>query len=118
MLELITAGESHGPGILCVLSGFPAGFGIDLDAVRAELERRQNCAGRGARKNIEPNRIEILSGIRKGRTIGSPITVFVRNADTTIDERRPDSVPRPGHAELPGMIRYGTLDSIDISERA
>ncbi|TET38523.1 MAG: chorismate synthase [Planctomycetota bacterium] len=118
MLELITAGESHGAGILCVLSGFPAGFEIDLEAVCAELTRRQNCAGRSSRKDLEKNAVEVLSGMRQGRTIGSPITIFIRNADSTIDKRKPNPVPRPGHAELPGMIRYGTKDATDIAERA
>jgi chorismate synthase len=117
-LELTTAGESHGKALVAVLVGMPAGLAFDLDFVNGCLARRQLGYGRGARMKIEDDRAEVLSGVRKGRTIGSPIALRIANRDDSID-RLPDvSRPRPGHADLAGMRKYGTGDARDVLERA
>jgi len=117
-LELTTAGESHGKALVAVLVGVPAGLEFDLDFVNAQLARRQLGYGRGARMKIEEDRAEVLAGLRKGRTIGSPIALRIANRDDSID-RLPDVTrPRPGHADLAGMLKYGTLDARDVLERA
>jgi chorismate synthase len=117
-LELTTAGESHGKALVAVLVGVPAGLAFDVDFVNAYLARRQLGYGRGARMKIENDRAEVLSGVRKGRTIGSPIALSIANRDDSID-RLPDVTrPRPGHADLAGMRKYGTGDARDVLERA
>jgi chorismate synthase len=117
-LELTTAGESHGKALVAVLVGVPAGLAFDEAFVNAYLMRRQLGYGRGARMKIEDDRAEVLSGIRKGRTIGSPIALRIANRDDSID-RLPDVTrPRPGHADLAGMQKYGTGDARDVLERA
>lgn len=117
-LELTTAGESHGKALVAVLTGMPAGLLLDLDALNAALARRQLGYGRGARMKIETDRAEVLSGLRKGRTIGSPIALLVRNRDDSIDRLPAVTRPRPGHADLPGMLKYATGDARDVLERA
>jgi len=117
-LELTTAGESHGKALVAVLVGVPAGLAFDVEFVNAYLVRRQLGYGRGARMKIEDDRAEVLSGVRKGRTIGSPIALRIANRDDSID-RLPDVTrPRPGHADLAGMQKYGTGDARDVLERA
>ena len=117
-LELTTAGESHGKALVAVLVGVPAGLAFDEAFVNAYLARRQLGYGRGARMKIEDDRAEVLSGIRKGVTIGSPIALRIANRDDSID-RLPDvSRPRPGHADLAGMQKYGTPDARNVLERA
>jgi chorismate synthase len=117
-LELTTAGESHGKALVAVLVGVPAGLTFDVDFVDAFLARRQLGYGRGARMKIEDDRAEVLSGVRKGRTIGSPIALRIANRDDSID-RLPDVTrPRPGHADLAGMLKYETGDARDVLERA
>ncbi len=125
-----TAGESHGKGLVAVVEGVPAGLRIDAAFVDAELSRRMQGYGRGARMKIEADRIEWLSGIRAGETLGSPIAMLIRNrdwdnwADVMAPEgegeirRRRVTRPRPGHADLVGVLKYDRLDARDILERA
>jgi chorismate synthase len=129
-----TAGESHGRGLVGILEGIPAGLAISATDVDAELKRRQGGYGRGARMKIESDRIEWLSGVRAGETLGSPIAMLIWNrdwehwqdvmapeADATPDplgRRRQVTRPRPGHADLAGSLKYDRQDARDILERA
>ena len=129
-----TAGESHGRGLVGILEGIPAGLPIAAADVDVELKRRQGGYGRGARMKIESDRIEWLSGVRAGETLGSPIAMLIWNrdwehwqdvmapeADTTPDplgRRRQVTRPRPGHADLAGSLKYDRTDARDILERA
>jgi chorismate synthase len=117
-LELTTAGESHGRALVAVLVGVPAGLAFDAAFVDAYLARRQLGYGRGARMKIETDRIEVLAGLRHGRTIGSPVAFTIANRDDSIDRLPPVHRPRPGHADLAGMRKYGTDDARDVLERA
>jgi chorismate synthase len=117
-LELTTAGESHGRALVAVLVGVPAGLAFDVAFVDAFLARRQLGYGRGARMKIESDRIEVLAGLRNGRTIGSPVAFTIANRDDSIDRLPPVHRPRPGHADLAGMRKYGTDDARDVLERA
>ncbi len=132
VLRFLTAGESHGPGLTIVVEGLPAGVPVERDAIDADLRRRQGGYGRGGRMKIEADRIEILSGVRHGRTLGSPVSFVVRNRDheswrdvmspdpqpDAARERRRLRRPRPGHADLAGALKYGTDDLRDVLERA
>ncbi len=116
-----TAGESHGPAILAVVSGLPAGVELDTAFINAELARRQGGYGRGGRQRIETDTAEILSGVRRGKTIGSPVTLVVRNKDSRLDDTTktpPVYTPRPGHADLAGSVKYLTTDCRETLERA
>jgi len=131
-----TAGESHGRGLVGILEGIPAGLPVSAADVDAELKRRQGGYGRGARMKIESDRIEWLSGVRAGETLGSPIAMLIWNrdwehwqdimapeADATPDplgggRRRQVTRPRPGHADLAGSLKYDRQDARDILERA
>jgi chorismate synthase len=128
-LKLTTAGESHGPGLTCVLEGLPAGLVLDREAIDADLARRQLGHGRGGRMKIERDRVEVTGGLRHGRTLGGPIALQVRNRDYANWEERmnpwpvPGEVaevhlPRPGHADLVGTMKYGFTDVRDVLERA
>ena len=117
-LDLVTAGESHGPALVAVLTGVPAGLELDVGFVNAYLARRQLGYGRGGRMKIEEDRIEVLGGLRHGRTLGSPIALRIHNRDASIDRLPSVTRPRPGHADLAGMLKYGTRDARDILERA
>lgn len=120
-LSYRTAGESHGPCILALVEGMPAGVPVDLALVDAELARRQGGYGRGARQRIEQDSVEVLSGVRLGRTIGSPVALRIANRDSRIDdvERTPPvHRPRPGHADLAGSIKWLTNDCRATLERA
>jgi len=120
-LNYQTAGESHGPGLVTIVSGMPAGIDLDLDFINAELHRRQGGYGRGARQRIESDSIEVLSGIRRGRTMGSPIAMLIRNNDSRLDDlvkTPPIYTPRPGHADLTGAIKYGYGELRIALERA
>jgi chorismate synthase len=128
-LKLITAGESHGPGLTCVVEGLPAGLELDRDAIDRDMSRRQLGHGRGGRMKIERDRAEITGGVRHGRTLGGPIAVHVRNRDfANWDERMSPwpveaavaevHLPRPGHADLVGTWKYGLTDVRDVLERA
>lgn len=117
-LSFRSAGESHGPAVIAVLEGLPRGLPLDLAAIDRELQRRQGGAGRGGRQRIEDDHVEILSGVRAGRTIGSPLTLLVRNRDASIERMAELTRPRPGHADLAGCYRYGDLDIRGTLERA
>lgn len=120
-LSYRTAGESHGPCVIALVEGMPAGVPVDAALIDAELARRQGGYGRGARQRIEDDRVEILSGVRLGLTIGSPITLRIANRDSRLDdvERTPPvHRPRPGHADLAGSIKWLTNDCRATLERA
>jgi chorismate synthase len=118
MLRYLTAGESHGKGLVAILEGMPAGLQIDEQKINQELKRRQSGFGRGARMKIEKDKAEIISGLRKGRSLGSPISIFIKNKDCSIDRLSPVLCPRPGHADLAGFLKYGFSDCRDVLERA
>ena len=133
MIRFTTAGESHGPALISILEGVPAGLHLLAANVNVELARRQQGYGRGRRMQIEQDEIEFLSGVRAGETLGSPIAMLVRNRDWknwqeimdpaphTGDpalRRRAVTRPRPGHADLTGMLKYGRDDARDVLERA
>ncbi len=113
-----TAGESHGPAVAAILEGIPAGLRLDAAAIDAVLSRRQRGHGRGGRMRIERDRVEILGGLRGGRTLGDPLVLVVRNADATLERLPPVTRPRPGHADLAGMLKMQTRDARDVLERA
>lgn len=129
-----TAGESHGPTLLAVVEGVPAGVPLAAEEIDAELRRRQGGYGRGGRMRIESDRAEIVSGVRHGETLGSPVTLLVRNRDwenwtsamspSPVDNEGDDAAmrrvffPRPGHADLVGALKYDRTDARDILERA
>jgi chorismate synthase len=129
-IRFLTAGESHGKGIVVILEGFPSGLFISPDEINFELARRQKGYGRGGRMLIEKDQVEIISGIRKGMTLGSPITLFVKNRDyenwekimtpnPTADKTgNPLRRPRPGHADLTGGLKYNHRDLRNVLERA
>lgn len=128
-MKITTAGESHGKGLCAILEGIPAGVGIDLAAIDRALARRQSGYGRGARQAIECDRVEILSGVRGGKTLGSPIALYLPNrdhetwkpylaADVCDTETKKVTRVRPGHADLSGMIKFQTDDARNILERA
>ena len=118
MLNFRTAGESHGKALIALIEGVPAGLKLDLDLINLELAGRQKGYGRGGRMLIEKDRAEALSGLRKGVTLGSPITLLIPNKDERIDSAPEVRVPRPGHADFAGALKYGTRDARDILERA
>ncbi len=132
MLRFLTAGESHGPSLVAILDGLPAGLPVTRDDIDSELKRRQHGYGRGGRMKIEQDRVEILSGIRHGRTLGSPIALLIANRDwenwrkpmaiEPLDlsdaERKRVTRPRPGHADLAGALKHDADDARDILERA
>lgn len=128
MLRFLTAGESHGPGLVAVVEGLPKGLSITRDDFAAELARRRKGYGRGKRMAIETDELEILGGIRHGETLGSPVSVLIRNSEwpnwSDVMSPEPGAAgkevtrPRPGHADLAGMIKYDTDDARDILERA
>jgi chorismate synthase len=128
-VRLITAGESHGPGLTCIVEGLPACLELDEEELNRDLARRQLGHGRGGRMKIERDRAEVTAGVRHGRTLGGPIALQVRNRDYANWEQRmspwpvsePVSevhLPRPGHADLVGTQKYGVSDVRDILERA
>jgi chorismate synthase len=128
-LRLITAGESHGPGLTCLVEGLPAGLELDLHAINRDMARRQLGHGRGGRMKIERDAAEVTAGVRHGRTMGGPIAVQVANrdyqnwaermspwpVDATVDEVH---LPRPGHADLAGTQKYKLTDVRNVLERA
>ena len=133
MIRFTTAGESHGQALVCVLEGMPAGIPLVAADVDGQLARRQQGYGRGRRMQIETDQAELLSGVRAGETLGSPIAMLVRNRDwknwqEIMDPapREPDPEPRkravtrvrPGHADLTGILKYDRDDARDILERA
>jgi chorismate synthase len=135
MLRFLTAGESHGKGLVVILEGMPAGLHVDLDAITEQLRRRQGGYGRGRRMAIESDQAEVISGVRGAETLGSPIALLIRNRDwenwkqTMYAEEQPPpdatgaprplvTRPRPGHADLAGVIKYDRTDIRDVLERA
>jgi chorismate synthase len=133
MLRFVTAGESHGPALVSILEGMPAGVPLLADHVDVQLARRQQGYGRGRRMQIETDTIELLSGVRAGETLGSPIAMLIRNrdwknwqeimdpaprAEDPAPRKRVVTRPRPGHADLTGMLKYDRADARDILERA
>ena len=127
-LRFLTAGESHGPALTVILEGLPAGLRLDLEKINGDLARRQQGYGRGGRMKIETDRAEIVSGVRFGETIGSPVTIQVKNKDfanwtdrmAAFGEPAGDKVTatRPGHADLVGVKKYDRQDIRDILERS
>ncbi len=120
-LSYQTAGESHGPALIATVTGVPAGLEIDTDIINRELARRQGGYGRGGRQKLETDTVEILTGVRLGKSIGSPITMLINNRDSRLDdlERTPPVYrPRPGHADLAGSIKWLTTDCRETLERA
>ena len=118
MLRYLTSGESHGKCMLTILDGLPAGLLVDKKLIDAELSRRMLGYGRGKRMSIESDKVNILSGLRNNRTIGSPVALLIDNADHSIDRLPAVVDPRPGHADLAGALKYNTKDARDILERA
>jgi chorismate synthase len=128
-LKLTTAGESHGPGLTCIVEGLPAGLQLDRESIDRDMARRQLGHGRGGRMKIEKDHAVVMSGVRHGRTLGGPITLAVPNRDYQNWEERMNPwpvegevpevhLPRPGHADLVGTQKYGLPDVRDILERA
>ena len=133
-LTLTTAGESHGPGLVAVVTGLPAGLELDRSAIEGDLRRRQQGYGRSPRQQIETDEVEVLAGLRHGRTLGTPLALVVRNRDhknwtwgmspwppegePTGKGKEAVTLPRPGHADLAGVMKYGLTDARDALERA
>src|SRR5437870_10287366 len=133
-LGLVTAGESHGPALVAILTGLPAGLTLDRAAIDADLHRRQQGYGRSPRQKIEQDAVEVLAGLRHGRTLGTPLALVVRNRDHDnwkwgMNPWPPDgepsgkgtrvvTLPRPGHADLAGLLKYGLSAVRDALERA
>lgn len=129
-LEYITAGESHGPQLTAILRGIPSGLRVSPEAINADLARRQEGYGRGARMKIEKDAVLIRSGVRKGITLGSPITLVVENRDYRswealmapepgeLPDKKVITHPRPGHADLPGVLKFNHRDARNVLERA
>lgn len=117
-LDYRTAGESHGQALIALIEGMPAGVAVDVDFINAELRRRQGGYGRSGRMKIERDKANILSGVRRGVTIGSPVAIQLVNRDYRIDETPPVHRPRPGHADLAGSLKWLTTDCRETLERA
>jgi len=134
ILGLSTAGESHGPALVAILTGLPAGLQLDRAAIDADLHRRQQGYGRSPRQQLEQDEVEVLAGLRHGRTLGTPLALVVRNRDHKNWEwgmnpwppegepsgkgTKPVTLPRPGHADLAGVLKYGHEDVRNALERA
>ncbi|MBI2362441.1 MAG: chorismate synthase, partial [Elusimicrobia bacterium] len=130
VLRLLTAGESHGPALTGVLEGLPAGLGLAAPAFALQLARRRLGYGRGNRTKIEDDALDILGGVRRGKTTGAPLALQIRNKDhaswkevMAVEDagappKRAVRVPRPGHADLVGALKYGLADMRDVLERA
>lgn len=120
-LDYQTAGESHGPALVVMITGLPAGVELDIDFINGELARRQGGYGRGGRQRIEQDRAEFLTGTRRGKSIAAPLTIKIANNDSRLDdlERTPPIYkPRPGHADLAGSVKWLTTDCRETLERA
>jgi chorismate synthase len=128
VLRFLTAGESHGRGLVVILEGLPAGLSITVEQVQAELARRRLGFGRGPRMRFEQDALTLIGGVRHGRTLGSPVAIEIGNTEWPKWEQemspapgrteKPLTQPRPGHADLPGMQKYGFDDARDVLERA
>src|SRR5262245_56029041 len=133
-LRVTTAGESHGPALVGIVTGLPAGLVLDQEAIDADLARRQQGYGRSPRQKLEQDRVEVLAGLRHGLTLGTPLALLVRNRDHANWEwgmspwppegdpagkgTKPVTLPRPGHADLAGTLKYGHADARNALERA
>jgi chorismate synthase len=133
-LELVTAGESHGPALVGIVTGLPAGLTLHRGSIDADLHRRQQGYGRSPRQQIERDEVEVLAGLRHGRTLGTPVALLVRNRDhdnwswgmspwppegePSGKGTKPVTLPRPGHADLAGALKYALADVRDALERA
>jgi chorismate synthase len=133
-LQLATAGESHGPALIGILSGMPAGLKLSREAIDRDLARRQQGYGRSPRQQLEQDRVEVLAGLRHGRTLGTPLALVVHNRDhknwqwgmspwppdgeSSGKGTKPVTLPRPGHADLAGTLKYGHADTRNALERA
>jgi chorismate synthase len=129
-IRFLTAGESHGRGLVCIIEGLPANLELSSEYINRELERRQRGYGRGGRMKIEKDSVQILSGVRFGKTLGGPIALFIENRDwenwkekMAVEGERPETAvpftrPRPGHADLAGGIKYNQRDLRNVLERA
>jgi chorismate synthase len=134
MLTLTTAGESHGPALVAIVTGLPAGLVLDRAAIDRDLARRREGYGRSARQRLERDEVEIVAGLRHGRTLGTPLALVIANrdhaswtwgmspwppeGDPSGKGARPVTLPRPGHADLAGALKYGLADVRDALERA
>src|SRR5262245_20896584 len=126
-VRFLTAGESHGPALTAIVEGLPAGVPVERSSIDRELRRRMGGYGRGGRMAIEADAVEILGGVRHGRTLGAPVSLLIRNRDhanwTAVmategappegERTRALTRPRPGHADLAGALKYGTHDARD-----
>src|SRR5918996_2438760 len=128
-LRFTTAGESHGPGLIAIVEGLPAGLVLNVEDLDRDLARRQLGHGRGGRMKIESDRAEVVSGVRHGATLGSPVTIRIQNRDYANWEERMNPwpvdgevaevhLPRPGHADLAGIQKFGFTDVRNVLERA
>jgi chorismate synthase len=117
-LSYLTAGESHGVGFSVIVSGFPAGLALDVDAVNRVLAERQCGYGRGERMAMETDTLSVTAGLRHGVTLGTPLGLAVSNRDHSIETLPPVTRPRPGHADLAGCMKYGWTDARGVLERA
>jgi chorismate synthase len=133
-LQLVSAGESHGPALVAIVTGLPAGLRLERDAIDADLRRRQQGYGRSPRQQLETDAVEVLAGLRHGRTLGTPLALVVHNRDhanwtwgmapwTPEGEpsgkgTKPVTLPRPGHADLAGTLKFGHEDARNALERA
>ena len=133
-LRIVTAGESHGPALAAIVTGLPAGLRLDKEAIDTDLRRRQQGYGRSPRQKLESDEVEVLSGLRHGVTLGTPLTLVVRNRDhrnwrwgmspwppeggPSGKGTKPVTLPRPGHADLAGVLKYGHDDVRNALERA
>lgn len=130
MIRYLSAGESHGKGLVAIIEGLPSGIALDLDFINGQLAKRQGGYGRGGRMKIEQDRVEFLTGVRNGKTMGAPVTMMIHNRDwsnweaimqaeegAAIDQKTV-TLPRPGHADLAGGIKYRQQDLRNILERA
>src|ERR671928_362833 len=128
MLRFLTAGESHGKGLVVIVEGLPAGLPLTVEQVQGELARRRLGFGRGPRMRFEQDELTLLAGVRHGRTLGSPVAIEIGNTEWPKWEEemspapgrtaKPLTRPRPGHADLAGMQKYGFSDARDVLERA
>jgi chorismate synthase len=121
MLRFLTAGESHGPGLMAIVEGLPAGLPVSAGLIDEDLQRRQQGYGRGVRMKIEDDRVEILAGVENGHTFGAPVALCIVNRGRVGDRgdaETPMTVPRPGHADLAGALKYRLADLRWVAERA
>ncbi len=128
MLRLLTAGESHGPALTVIVEGLPAGLPLDIEEIAGELGRRRLGFGRGPRMRFERDDLEFLGGVRHGTTLGSPVAIVIHNTEWPKWQEemspgpgvteKPLTTPRPGHADLVGMQKYGFDDARNVLERA